>query len=154
MWLPFLPSAHLGTSARWERPELKARIDPGEELLWTDIAMTGILGHPWVRSMPVMWGSGFWDVAITNNRLLAVELPIIRILKREWKANSLRWSEVVGCELRIYTSTGSVLCEVTTASGSMCYKMIYAAFDIAAITRALRSVLPNVVVKSGLIRPA
>jgi hypothetical protein len=152
-WPPLLRLPPEGAAARWERPELKAWLEPDEGLLWTDVAATGILGHPWV-SHTLAWGSTFWDVAITDVRLLAVQLPFLKIFKRRWKTHSIRWSEVSSVEVRIITSTGAVLLGTTTPSSSLRFKLYYAGLDFAGITSAVRAAYPDVVVSSGLSPPA
>jgi hypothetical protein len=52
-------------------------LHPGEKIAWSDIGITGLLGRPYLNMVPVMLGSAFWDIALTSERFLAVELPVV-----------------------------------------------------------------------------
>ena len=138
---------------RWERLALRQLLEPDETLVWVDVAATGILGRPWLNSVPAMWGSTFWDVALTDRRLLAAELPLITVWKRRWKVYSVPWSDVTGAELLFYTSATAAILSISAPRSAMKFKMFRMAFDFAGGERALRIVMRDVVVRTGFFRP-
>lgn len=152
LWPPttlrrFFSDVRSGTSNRWQRPELKEQLQPDEVIYWTDIAATGILSHPRIRSSA--FGSYFWDLAITNQRLFAVQLPIVAALER-WETYSVPWADVTRSELRVYTLTNAITLKIEAPSFKKRFKMLYSAFNYAAVTEAVRKAIPAVEVRTGL----
>ena len=61
-----------------EKPKtIEAELEPGEGILATVSAFSGILAIPFIVSAPPL-GSTRWKLAITDQRLIAVENPFIR----------------------------------------------------------------------------
>ena len=61
-----------------EKPKtIEAELEPGEGILATVSAFSGILAVPFIISAPPL-GSTRWKLAITDQRLIAVENPFIR----------------------------------------------------------------------------
>ena len=139
------------TAARlWERAELKQLLATGETILWADFALTGILGHPWVTQMPFLWGSSFWDVAITNRRLLAVHCPIVTFRKRTWKTYSIPWAEVTRAQLQP-SGIASLVLTVEALSMKKRFKLVGRLFKRNEAVEAIRKVYADVVMKTGLL---
>lgn len=146
-WLRRPPAPAL---RRWERPELKQLLGSEETLLWADVAMTGILGHPWIKTMPGTWGSGFWDTAWSRERFIAVELPVRMYFNQKWKMYSIPWSHVTRAELRVYTGPRAVIVDIQAPDFSKRFNLAASIHDFAGVERALRKASDNVVVKTGL----
>ncbi len=119
-------------SKRWNKRNLKALLEAGEELIWPDLAFSGILGVPWIRSMPFIWGSTFWDVALTDRRFLAVQFRLLPLFRR--RVFSAPWPEVTQAELRIYTGMAAVVLRIQAQGSDEEFKLAYAAFDYAERT--------------------
>ncbi len=135
---------------RWERPHLKRHLRSDERLLWTDIAATGLLGQPWITGAFPPIGSAFWDVAVTDGRLIAVRLTLGPIFRR--KVRSFMFAEMTNVELRFRTMVGSVILSLKTPESKWHLKMFRMALDYAAAERALREVYPEVLI-TGLPGP-
>ena len=120
---------------------MKEQLDTDEVTYWTDIATTGILGHPRIRSSA--FGSFLWDLAITNQRLLAVQLPIVATLE-QWETYSVPWVDVTRSELRVYTLSKAITLTIEAPSFKKRFKLLFAAFNYAAVTGALRKAIPAV----------
>jgi len=121
---------------RWDKPNLQKLLESGEQVVWADRAFSGILGVPGISSMPFIWGSTFWDVALTERRLLAVEFLILPFL-RQRRVLSAAWSEIQAAQLRIYTGWHSVVLSVQSPGFDKSFKMGNAAWHFSAIQDVL-----------------
>ena len=106
-----------------------------------------------MRSMPFIWGSTFWDVAMTNRRLLAVQFLVLPVLHHR-TILSVPWVEVTQSELRIYTGMPAVILRLETADLNEDFKLLYAAADYRHIEDAMRRVVPTLRLKTGTFRVA
>ena len=139
----FLPA---DLERRWERPHLKKQLEVNERVVWTDIGATGLLSHPLVRvGGPV--GSAFWDIAVTDSRLIAVRYLLIPIRRR--KVQSFSFAEATSIEVRFHTVLRCVTLSLTTQELRWKLKMFRMALDYAAAERAICEVCPEAVI-SGL----
>lgn len=137
-------------SKRWNKRNLNALLEPQEQLLWPDVAFSGILGIPWIRRMPFIWGSTLWDVALTDKRFLAVQFRFLPIFRRT--VLSVSWPEVAEAELRIYTGIRAVILRIKGLGLDEEFKLRYAAADYAGIEDTLRKHVPGLRTKKGMFR--
>ncbi len=150
-WTP--PFPHRFYARRWERPGLKRLLQPGEDALWVDLAATGILGHPWINSMPAMWGSTFWDTAITGRRFIAVQLRLLPSLKRTRTLHSIPWADATHVELCIYTGPGVVVLGIRAGPVDKRFRFAHAALNFSGAVNALREAKPDAIIKTDLLLP-
>ncbi len=151
----FFPSIKTSVSPSnvWDRPILGDLLED-EVVLWSDVAATGLLGHPWIRAVPTMWGSSLWDVAFTDKRFVAVELPLVGLMKHWWKFYAVPWSAVDKTELAFYMAFHpGTLFKVQAQTSRKTFRLLYSGLHMLETKRILQEVCPNLSVKSGVFRP-
>ena len=58
---------------RWKEAALASHIRASEGLVGALAAFSGLLGHPLLSIGPWLWGSTLWEVALTDQRFIALE---------------------------------------------------------------------------------
>ncbi len=126
-------------ASRWSKPFLSKYLEAREEVNVATAAFSGILSHPFILSGPYMLGSTFWDLALTDRRIIAVERPFLPIFRRSRKVLSFPLGKSSGLEIKPLWGINAIL-HAATQERRYRFKLVWFPSDVLRFTKALSQI--------------
>ena len=105
------------TFGDWSEKPLVDLFEDGETIEATSWAATGLLAKPFIEGVPFMWGSAFWDFAISDRKVLGAGVALDR--RRILRTLTFRGTDIVRLRMssggwfagRLFVNVATVECE-------------------------------------------